>query len=75
MNGSNPGRFKLNSKPSRWASRLYASGATYDELHLDLKQKLDLFEPDIYRPFKLSIDCSHHKITWERQVFVYLSVT
>ncbi|TXT16049.1 hypothetical protein VHUM_00552 [Vanrija humicola] len=38
------------------ANRLYAQGATYDELHAQLRDRLDLFEPDLDVTFKMVVD-------------------
>ena len=53
---------------ARSASRLYAQASSYDELHAKLKQKLHLFDPDMDRTFKLSVQCSHHKIPGQRHL-------
>ncbi|CAD6569288.1 MAG: hypothetical protein TREMPRED_005174 [Tremellales sp. Tagirdzhanova-0007] len=50
------------------ASRLYTQASSYDELHANLKQRLHLFEPDMDRTFKLSVECSHHKIPGQRHL-------
>ncbi|ODN88067.1 tRNA (guanine10-N2)-methyltransferase [Cryptococcus wingfieldii CBS 7118] len=52
------------------ASELYAEGASYDDLHKQLKGRLEVFEPYMDSTFKFKIDSTHHKIPDTRQVSI-----
>ncbi|WWD22530.1 hypothetical protein CI109_107023 [Kwoniella shandongensis] len=44
------------------ATELYAEGATYDELHANLRAKLEVFEPYKHSTFKITTDSCNHRI-------------
>ncbi|WVN89225.1 uncharacterized protein L203_104443 [Cryptococcus depauperatus CBS 7841] len=50
------------------AAELFAQGATYDQLHAQLKSNLHVLDPYINSSFKFIIESAHHRILESRQV-------
>ncbi|WVQ91544.1 hypothetical protein IAS59_005343 [Cryptococcus gattii] len=50
------------------AAEVYAEGATYDELHAQLKSKLHVLDPYKHSSFKVIIESAHHSIPEPRQI-------
>ncbi|AAW46119.1 hypothetical protein CNK00740 [Cryptococcus deneoformans JEC21] len=50
------------------AAEVYAEGATYEELHAQLKSKLHVLDPYKHSSFKVIIESAHHSIPEPRQI-------
>lgn len=43
------------------ASELYAHATNYDDLHAQLKERRELFDPDMDKSFRITVECVNNR--------------